>query len=480
MSSAAAAPTPMPASFLGSAANPSSSPFTETGFASTGFLIMSSALVFIMTPGVGLLYSGLSRSKNALTIIMLSYLSYAIVAIQWVIFGFSLAFSETGGLFIGDFNYAGLSNIGANAMLNTASTIPSIVFSLYQLQFATVTVAIIFGAVTERVRLLPAMVFIFVWTTLIYDPVAYWTWGSRGWLRNLSCLNTIVVSSDLSNIPCGIGSIDFAGGGPVHQASGFAGLAYSLVLGKRRSNGQDLHKPHNLTNVFLGTALLWFGWFGFNGGSAVAATPRAGMAAFVTTIAACAGGLSWVLIDAIRTKKVSGVGFCSGVLAGLVGITPASGYVAPWAAIVIGAVTAAACNASCLLKEVMGVDDSLDAWALHGVGGFVGNFLAGVFAQKWIAQLDGTSIPGGAIDGNPMQIGYQLAGAVAISAYSFVGSYIILAIMNKIPGLHLRVSPEDEIKGGDLGEMGEVAYELVETSLPDMKHSAKESGLTLA
>lgn len=240
------------------------------------------------------------------------------------------------------------------------------------------------------------------------------------------------------------------------------------MLGKRTPTTHGTDKPSSVTNVFLGTALLWFGWFGFNGASAIGATSRAGMAAMVTTISASAGALVWVLIDCIRTKKISGIGFCSGALAGLVGITPASGFVAPWAAIIIGVVTSALCNAACALKELMGADDVLDSFALHGVGGFVGSILTGIFAQKWIANLDGvTVIQGGAIEGNWVQLGYQLAGSLAICAYSFFGTLFILMVINRIPGMRLRASPEAEKVGLDLSEMGEVAYEshnLISTS----------------
>ena len=453
-------PVLMPSAILGSTANPSSTPFVETGFASTAFIVLSSALVFLMTPAVGLLYSGLSNSKNALTMIMLSMLAYAIVAIQWVVFGFSLTFSETGSFFMGDFSWAGMTQIGSQSLPLTAPQMPSIAFALYQLQFAAVTVAIIFGAVSERVRIVPACVFMFIWTTVIYDPTAYWTWGARGWLKSLTCLNSLQDA-----VPCGLGAIDFAGGGPVHMASGFSALAYCLLIGQRK-NPQN-SRPHNLTNVFIGTALLWFGWFGFNGASAFGATPRAAMAAFVTTVAAASGALGWVAVDALRTRKLSGIGFCSGALAGLVGITPASGFVAPWAAIVIGALTAMACNVACSAKVYIGFDDSLDAFGLHGVGGFVGNVLTGVFAQKWVALLDGTVINGGAVDGFPMQIGYQVAGSVAISGYAFIGSLIILFVLDKIPGLNLRISEEEELNGSDAHQMGEIAYTLQNNSTTD-------------
>ena len=243
---------------------------------SISFVLLSSALVFLMTPGVGILYSGLSSSKNALHIFILCMLSYVVVTIQWVMFGFSLAFSETGSSIIGDFNYIGMKNIGLNVMSLTAPQVPSIVFALYQLQFATVTVAIIFGATVERIKIFPALCFMFIWTTLVYDPVTYWTWGARGWIKNMSCLNTLT---------CGIGGIDFAGGGPVHISSGFSALAYAYMLGKRN---QINIMNHNIINVFIGTGLLWFGWFGFNGGSAFAADGLAGLAWVNTTAATAA------------------------------------------------------------------------------------------------------------------------------------------------------------------------------------------------
>ncbi|KAI9090197.1 ammonium transporter AmtB-like domain-containing protein [Phlyctochytrium arcticum] len=432
-------------------------PFTEIGYASTGFLILCVALVFFMGPGLGFFYSGMTRSKNALSLIMVIMLSVAVISIQWMLFGFSLAFSESGGSFMGNFKHAGLTNIGAAALPMTAAMVPGALFVLYQMQFATITAAIIFGSVAERIRLVPAMIFILVWSTLVYDPAVYWTWSARGWIKSMSCLDTIT-----SDAPCGIGGLDFAGGGPVHIASGFAGLAYCLILGKRRkAHASEEFKAHNMTNVFLGTGILWFGWFGFNGGSAIGATPRAAMASLVTTIAASSGALAWVAWDFFKHRKLSGLGFCSGVVAGLVGITPAAGYVAPWAAVIIGAVTAVACNMAVQLKMRLGFDDSLDAWGVHGVGGLVGDLLTGVFAQKWIAGLDGGAIDGGWIDGNFKQVGYQLAGSVTIAAYSFTLSCLILIIINKIPGLHLRPSETDELLGNDLGEMGEVAYEIV-------------------
>jgi len=431
----------------------------------------------LMTPAVGLLYSGLSRSKNALTVVMISFLAYAVVSVQWVLFGFSLSFSESGSAIMGNFYFGGFQNISWDALLHTAPQVPGAVFALFQMQFAAVTVAIIFGSVVERIRLVPSLLFMFIWTTVIYDPIAYWTWGFRGWIRNMSCPSLYLTSA-----PCLVGGLDFGGGGPVHMASGAAGLAFCIFLGHRKRVGADAFRPHNLTNVFLGTALLWFGWFGFNSGSATGATPRAAYAALVTTVSASSGALAWVLFDYVRTGKLSGIAFCSGALAGLVGITPGSGFVNAWSAIIIGMVTAICSAFSIQIKERLGYDDSADAWGIHGVGGLAGSILTGLFASKTIAALDGSVIEGGAfIDGSWALLGYQVAGSAAILGYSFIGTLIIIFTINSIPGLHFRVSESDELMGGDLGEMGEVAYEIVPTSKPSVAdiESATEKELTL-
>lgn len=470
----------MPSSKNLSTTNGGSSTFVEVGYASTAFLICMSALVMIMTPGLGLFYSGLIRSKNALTIIMLCFLAYAVVAVQWVLLGFSLTFSETGSSFIGDFVYGGFRNVMWQSLLLTAPQVPVIVFALYQMQFATVTVAIIFGSVAERIRILPSIIFMFLWTTVIYDPTAYWTWAARGWIKNMSCLST----TSLDQTPCQIGGIDFAGGGPVHMASGAAALAFCIFLGHRKRVAHDEFKPHNMTNVFLGTALLWFGWFGFNSGSATSATARAGYAGVVTTVSASSGAIAWVLVDYVRTGKFSGLAFCSGAIAGLVGITPAAGYVPAWSSIIIGSVSAVCCSFSIRVKEYLGYDDSADAWGIHGVGGFVGAILTALFASQAIPALDGSFIPGGAfINGNWDLLKYNFLGAIAILAYSFVGTLILILMINYIPGLHFRVDEAEEVAGGDRCEMGETAYEFVPSFSPsmlgDMKTDATEKDLTI-
>lgn len=310
----------------------------------------------------------------------------------------------------------------------------------------TFSVALAVGAIAERGRMLPCIVFMFIWTTIIYDPIACWTWNPSGWVYNL-------------------GGLDFAGGTPVHIASGSAALAYSLMLGKRRGHGtHELnYRPHNVTHVVIGTVFLWVGWFGFNAGSALSANLRAAMAAVVTNLAASVGGVTWCLMDYRLERKWSTVGFCSGVIAGLVAITPGSGFVTPWASVIFGVVGAISCNYATKLKFLLRVDDALDIFAVHGIGGIVGNLLTGLFAADYIAHLDGaTEIDGGWINHNYIQLGYQLADSVSGMAYSFFGTCIILFILNLIPGLSLRAPEEDEIMGIDDAEIGEFAYDYVE------------------
>jgi Amt family ammonium transporter len=427
--------------------------------ASTGFVIICASLVMLMTPGLGLLYSGMSRTKNALSVLMVCCLTYSVITIQWFLIGHSLAFSETGGRFIGDFAHVGLKGLGIQALKSTAPQISSSVFSFYQLQFATLTAAVIFGSVVERIRILPCMVFIFVWSTLIYDPIAYWAWSANGWLKNLSCLD--------SN--CAIGFIDAAGGNAVEICSGASALAFCLIIGKRKYHSHEPFQAHNMLNVFLGTALLWFGWFGFNGGSVIGATPRAGVAALNTALSASAASVSWVLLDYIRTKKLSGLGYCSGVLAGLVAITPGCAFVEPWAAVIIGFLGGIVSNFGCRFKEMLGYDDSLDAFGIHGIVGFFGNIATGFLASKSIAALDGTVIPGGAlIDGHWMQVWYQLAGSLAALGYAFFGTLFIAFVIDKIPGMRLRFTEHEELTGGDSHEMGEVAYDMVHYTFADL------------
>lgn len=295
---------------------------------------------------------------------------------------------------------------------------------------------IVVGGSFERGRILPSMIFGFCWATVVYCPIAYWTWNANGWLFNLPAL-------------------DFAGGGPVHISSGLGGLAYALVLGKRRHHGdKKIYKPHNVSIVFLGTMLIWFGWFGFNGGSALNASVRAMIAVFNTNTAATTGAFGWILCDYIKHRgKFSVIGACEGVVAGLVGITPAAGYVSVWCGAAIGLITGIVVNLSEPINNLLRIDDGLEVFRLHGIGGMCGAFLTGIFASASVSALDGfpTLAPGG-IDGNGIQIGYQLAEICSIAAWSFVCSCIMLLVLKYIPGLHLRVSDEAEMIGMDLDQ----------------------------
>jgi len=368
-----------------------------------------------------------------------------LISFQWFFWGYSLSFSHTAGKFIGDLENIGFRNVLAAPSVGS-SKIPDLLFAVYQGMFAAITVALAVGAAAERGRLLPAMVFSFVWATVVYDPIACWTWNPSGWVYKM-------------------GGLDFAGGTPVHISSGAAALAYSLMLGKRHGHGtHELnYRPHNVTQIVIGTVFLWVGWFGFNAGSALSANLRAIMAAVVTNLAASVGGLTWCLVDYRLERKWSTVGFCSGVIAGLVAITPGSGYVPAWAAVIFGVVGGVACNYATKLKFVFGIDDALDIFAIHGVGGLVGDLLTGLFAADYITHLDGaTTIAGGWINHHYIQLAYQLCDGVTGMAYSFVMSCLILFVINFIPGLHLRASEQEEMMGMDETEVGEFACEFLQ------------------
>jgi Amt family ammonium transporter len=402
------------------------------------WVLASTALVWLMIPGIGYFYSGMARSKNALSLIMLSCCSVAVVSIQWFLFGYSLVFGRDAGPIIGNFKNAFLMDVLGEQSVGSPK-VPDIVFCIFQCMFAALTPALAIGAAAERGRIIPTLVFIFLWTTFVYDFIASWTWNATGW--------SFVM-----------GGLDFAGGTPVHISSGAAALAYAMILGKRSGDQSDF-RPHSMSNVVIGTCFLWFGWFGFNGGSALAANMRATMACVVTNLAASVGGLTWVLLDYRHDRKLSVLGFCSGAVAGLVAITPGSGFVSPASSVAIGFVGATACNLAVRLKHAFKYDDAFDVFAVHGVGGIVGNILTGVFAQKWVANLDGfTVINGGWLDGNWIQVPYQIADSAAGLGWSFTVTYLILFIMNKIPGLSIRAKTEHEQRGLDIAELGETAY----------------------
>ncbi|KAK4635566.1 Ammonium transporter 1 [Fulvia fulva] len=421
--------------------------FYEAG--DIGWMITATALVLLMVPGVGFFYSGLARRKSALSLIWLSIMSAAIVSFQWFFWGYSLAFSHKADPFIGRLDNFGLRDVLAQPSVGS-ERIPDLMFAVYQGMFACVTVALVSGAVSERGRMLPCVVFMFIWTTVVYDPIACWTWNPSGWVYRM-------------------GGLDFAGGTPVHISSGSAALAYSYMLGKRTGHGTHAlnYRPHNVTHIVIGTVFLWVGWFGFNAGSALSANLRAIMAAVVTNLAACVGGVTWCLVDYRLEKKWSTVGFCSGVVAGLVAITPGSGYVPAWSAVVFGVVAGVGCNFATQLKYWISADDALDIFAVHGVGGILGNLMTGLFAADYIAALDGhTHITGGWLNHNWKQLAIQLADSVTGMAYSFVvtcGILLLISFTSRlVPALKLRASVEEEEMGIDDAEIGEFAYDYVE------------------
>ncbi|RKP37566.1 ammonium transporter 2 [Dimargaris cristalligena] len=428
---------------------------SEINMANTAFLLVCTCLVFIMIPGLGYFYSGMTSSKSALSLVFLSMLSLAVVPLQWFIWGYSLALSPTGGPFMGNLHYAFFMNVD-NTPHPSAPTVPGTVFAIYQCMFSAITPALALGATAERVRLRPALIYLFVWSTLVYDPIAYWTWAPNGFLNKA-------------------GVLDYAGGTPVEIASGFAALAYSMVLGRRTGLGEIEYKPHNYFNIMLGTALLWLGWFGFNAGSA-GATARAGQAIVITHLAAASGGMVWMLLQYRHDRKLSSFGFCCGAVAGMVAVTPACGFLSSWAAVVTGICAGAISHIAVEIKDKYWFDDALDVFAVHGVSGLVGNILTGVFADRNIAALDGTTvILGGWVNGNWKQMLIQLWACAVGAAWSFTVTYLILVVMNRIPSLRVRMDPEQERLGSDMAEMGEYGYEHIKPQTTIQTSTAGEN-----
>jgi Amt family ammonium transporter len=401
------------------------------------WVLIATCLVFIMTPGLGLFYAGLARTKNALSLMFVCMVSIAVVSFQWVFWGYSLAFSNTAtNGFIGNLDNIVLHNVGLEPGANS-DTIPESLFMIFQCMFAVITPALAFGATAERMRILPAIVFLFFWSTVVYSIICYWTWGSHGWLAEW-------------------GVMDYAGGLPVHCGSGAAAIAYCYLIGKRKDYKKHFD-PHNVTFVFIGTFLLWFGWLGFNGGSSLGANARGANAMVCSHVAASIAGCIWVALDYWRTKKLSMIGFCTGAVAGLATVTPGCGFVTPCAAALYGLLGALCCNTAVTYKRKLKFDDALDVFAVHYVGGAIGLILTGFFATEKVTSLDGGSGKG-AIDGNWKQVYIQIVGTVSVTLWSLIMTFILLKILNWIPGLRLRISEEEEINGVDTSEMGEVAY----------------------
>jgi Amt family ammonium transporter len=393
------------------------------------WMLTATALVMFMTPGLALFYGGLVRKKNVLGTIMHSFISLGVISILWVIYGYSMAFGTDVGGFVGGLNYLGLSGVGLEAG-PYSETIPHILFAAFQLMFAIITPALITGAFAERMKFKAYLIFTVAWTTLVYFPVCHWVWGG-GWLGEM-------------------GALDFAGGTVIHINSGVAALACALFLGKRLGYGTNAIAPHNVPMTVLGAGILWFGWFGFNAGSALAANESAAMALFVTQIAAGAGAVAWIIGEAFYQGKPTTLGAASGAVAGLVGITPAAGFVGPMGALIIGIGAGIICYFAVVAKSRLGYDDALDVVGIHGIGGLWGALATGLFATAAIGGVDGLFY------GNPAQFGIQALGAVVTIVFSFVVTAAILKVIDVTVGL--KVTPEEENQGLDISQHSEVGY----------------------
>jgi Amt family ammonium transporter len=404
----------------------------------TAWVLISTALVMLMTPGLAFFYGGLVRKKNMLSVLMQCLMILCLISLQWVLFGYSLSFGPDKGSFIGGLDWSFLKNVGLEPNSDYAGTIPHQIFMMFQMMFAVITPALIIGAFAERMKFSALCVFMLLWTTLVYDPVAHWVWGVGGFIRNW-------------------GALDFAGGTVVHINAGMTALAAALVLGRRQGFPNGMSPPHNLPFAVLGAALLWFGWFGFNAGSALGAGKLAASAFTVTHIAAAAAGVSWAMLDWLKYKKPTTLGLITGMVAGLVAITPASGYVNPMGAIWIGigagvfpwlAVT--------YIKNLLGYDDTLDAFGVHGVGGMWGAIATGIWATKTVnpAGADGL------LYGNPVLLWIQIKAVIVTVVFSFVVGIVLLKVVNVV--MKLRVSEHEERVGLDLTQHREAAYTLID------------------
>ena len=401
----------------------------------TAFVLVSAALVLLMTPGLAFFYGGMVRGKNVLGTMMQSVMAIAVITIQWIVIGYSLGFGPDKGHVIGGLEWIGLRGVGMAPNPDYAATIPHQAYMIYQCMFAAITPALITGAIAERMKFKTYLVFMLLWSTLVYDPVAHWVWGTGGWLRNM-------------------GALDFAGGTVVHISSGVSALVAALMIGRRRGYPDTPMPPHNLPYTLLGTGLLWFGWFGFNAGSAVTAGTVATGAFVATHAAAASAALGWMAMDWLVNGRPTALGAASGAVAGLVAITPASGYVGPLSAIAIGIAAGCVCFLAVRLRSKTSVDDSLDVFGVHGTGGTLGALLTGLFAQKAVnaAGADGL------LFGNAALFGTQLIAVLATWVYSAAVTFVLLKLLDATMGL--RVNAEQEDEGLDVAEHGESAYAL--------------------
>ena len=399
----------------------------------TAWILISSALVMLMTPGLALFYGGMARRRNLLSTIMMSFAALGVVGVLWALYGYSLSFGADHGGFIGGFNFIGLINVGQQPSEVYASTVPHLAFMVYQGMFAIITVALITGAVVERMKFKALMIFSVLWLTVVYCPVAHWVWGDGGWLS-------------------AYGALDFAGGAVVHINAGVSALALVMLLGKRKGFPEQPMEPNNIPMIVLGAGLLWFGWFGFNAGSALTSGGLAANAFVATNISAAAAAVTWMILSWIH-RRPSLLGVVTGAVAGLVAITPAAGFVAPIAGIPIGiAVSIISYYSIILMKNKLGFDDSLDVFAVHGVGGIWGALATGIFASLAV-NPDGAA---GLIEGNAMQLVIQLVSIVVVAAFAFTVTWLLAKIVDVTVGL--RVDEMEEAVGLDLSQHGERAY----------------------
>jgi len=446
-------PTPAAAGAAGAAAAaaPAAAAPAKIDSGDTAWMLTSTALVLLMTiPGLALFYAGMVRKKNILATLMQSFTICCLVTVIWMVAGYSIAFTN-GNAYVGDFSRFMLNGIadnwdkpftlGAGTSNETANTIPETVFMMFQMTFAIITPGLIAGAFAERMKFSAMVIFMILWSLLIYSPIAHWVWGATGW-----------VNAGVFGLP---GAADFAGGTVVHINAGIAGLVCALVLGKRVGYGTENMAPYNLAYAVIGASLLWVGWFGFNAGSAVAANGRAGMAMAVTQIATAGAALAWTLAEWMKQGKPSVLGAISGAVAGLVAITPASGFVLPGSALIIGIVAGVVCFwAATSLKHMLGYDDSLDAFGVHGVGGIIGALLTGVFAYGPLSATD--TAKDGVYIGGMAQFEMQCIAVAATLIYSGIGTFILLKITDAIVGL--RTSADEEREGMDIVLHGEQVF----------------------
>jgi len=401
----------------------------------TAWLLISSALVMLMTPALGFFYGGLVRRKNVLATIMHSFFILALISVQWVLWGYSLAFGPDVKGVIGNLSWVGLNGVGMSPNADYAPTVPHLAFMVFQMMFAVITPALITGAFAERKKFKAFVLFSLIWATLVYDPVAHWVWGAGGWLHVM-------------------GALDFAGGTVVHITSGASALVAAFMLGKRTGFGKEKMDPHDVTMTILGAGLLWFGWFGFNAGSALSSAGLAALAFVTTNTAAAMGALTWMTMDWLIHKRPSVLGTSAGAVAGLVAITPAAGFVTVPGALLIGFVAGIVCFVAVKIKVKVGVDDALDVFAVHGVGGTWGALATGLFATVAINSAGAN----GLFYGNPHQFIVQLTAIVVVWVYSSVMTFIILKFVDFTVGT--RVPKKEEMLGLDVSQHGEKAYRL--------------------